>query len=125
MFADLIKRLFKTSAPGRQAENAPAPPQGDEPETRWRKALSDFGFPYTVLAADGCARALKDEHELGAEQGFTPVVIAPGLWNSAKMAPDKRAARASKLITPKYDAAHGRQWLAKTFARMQADLEQD
>jgi hypothetical protein len=125
MFADLIKRLFKSSAPRRQAGDTPAPPQDNQTVTRWRKALSDFGFPHTVLAAEGCAEVLKAEQEQGVREGFTPVVIVPGYWNSTQMAATQRARRASKLSRRKYDAAHGREWLTRTFAELQADLEQD
>ena len=124
MFADLIKRLFKSSAPRRQAGDTPAPPQDNQTVTRWRKALSDFGFPHIVLAAEGCAEVLKAEQEQGIREGFAPVVIVPGYWNSTQMSADKRARRALKLITPQYGAAHGREWLATRFARIQVDLEQ-
>jgi hypothetical protein len=68
------------------------------------------------------------EREAGAREGFAPVVIVPGLWNSTRMTAETRARKALGLIADHgdaYDAAFGRSFLAGELETMRDDLEGD
>ena len=91
--ADIVKRLF----------GAPAP---DETATHWLKA-SDFGYPYSMVAPAQVPDVLRAEDEIGAREGFTPVIIVSEIWNRRKISPEQRTKRALKL-RGKCDASFGR-----------------
>lgn len=109
--ADIVKRLF----------GAPAP---DDAATRWLKA-SDFGYPHTIVAPAQVPEALRAEDEIGAREGFTPVVIVSEIWNRRRIAPEKRNKRALQLLRGKCDASSGRAFLARRLARLYENLELD
>lgn len=122
---DFLRRLFKRPAPAPRATAGAA----NDSASRWRKALSDLGYPYTLITADiireKASETFKAEQELGAQQGFTPVWLIPGLWVSSAMHPDERTRRARKLIAEEKNAPSGREFFARAFDQMQEDSEQD
>ncbi len=108
---DIVKRLFGAPAPGETA-------------THWLKA-SDFGYPYSMVAPAQVPEALRAEDELGAREGFTPVIVVSEIWNRRKIAPEKRTKRALKLLRGKCDASSGSEFLARKLARLYEDLALD
>jgi hypothetical protein len=85
----------------------------DQQIARWQKALSDFGYPYDLVSGSSADEALAAAKLVGRQHGFVPVVIAPGHWNSVRIAPDERT-RHEREILQRTDlsAATGRQFLA-------------
>jgi hypothetical protein len=93
--------------------------------TRWQKALSDFGYPHSIVSPEQVHGAFSAETELGARQGFTPVILVPELWCTTRVAPEKRTRSVRRLPLNVYDAAFGREFLARRFARLYDDLDLD
>ena len=85
----------------------------DQQIARWQKALSDFGYPYELVSGSKADEALSAAKIVGRHNGFVPVVIVPGHWNSVRIAPDERAKHAREILQrPDLSAASGRQFLA-------------
>jgi hypothetical protein len=97
-----------------------APP--DPQITRWQKALSDFGFPYVLVSGAMVDEAFATAKEIGRRDGFVPLVVVPGHWNSTPCAPGSRCARARDLLRATVD---GKQFLADLLRAMQEDHEAD
>jgi hypothetical protein len=74
--ADFVRRVFGASAP-------------IPPGTGWHKP-SDFGYPHRIVSARQVPEVLRAEDELGAREGFTPVIIVSEIWNRKKISPEKR-----------------------------------
>jgi uncharacterized protein DUF4253 len=90
-----------------------APSPADQQIARWQKALSDFGYPYDLVSGSKADEALAAAKILGRQNGFVPVVVAPGYWNSVRIAPDERARHAREILQrTDLSAASGRQFLA-------------
>ena len=122
-FADFVRRLFRGSAPPPMAGVNTAP-SGDE-TTRWQKALADFGFPYIVVTSLEAEAALEAERQVGQQEGYSPVIIFPGLWISTPATPAARIKRARGVPLDRYDAGFGRAFLARKFAQLHQDLADD
>lgn len=85
----------------------------DQQITRWQKALSDFGYPYDLVSGSNSEEALSAAKIVGRQNGFVPVVIVPGHWNSVRIAPDVRAKHAREVLQrTDLSAASGRQFLS-------------
>lgn len=117
---EIIKRILFQPRSSRTSSPLPvgAP-------ARWEKALSDFGYPYQIVPGDKAEAAFKAEQQLGAEQGFSPILIVPGLWISQSLAAQKRAKQALASISERYNAAFGRAFLADRLANFHRALEHD
>ncbi len=109
--SDIVKRLF----------GAPAP---DETATHWLKA-SDFGYPHSMVSPAQVPEALRAEDEIGAREGFTPVIIVSEIWNRRKIPPEQRTKRALRLLKGKCDASFGREFLARSLALLYESLALD
>jgi hypothetical protein len=120
-FGDFVRRLLRPN--GRTPR--PQPAQASSPDTRWLQALTDFGYPYRIVAGEQAVAAFDAEAEIGARDGFSPVIIAPGYWNSSHISPDTRAARAVKMLREPCDAAAGRDFLEQLLVQLYDDLEFD
>jgi hypothetical protein len=59
----------------------------DQQIARWQKALSDFGYPYDLVSGSTVDEALASAKDVGRQNGFVPLVLGPGHWNSRKSAP--------------------------------------
>lgn len=116
---EIIKRLLQP----RSSRTRSLLPIGAR--ARWEKALSDFGYPYQTVPGDKAEAVFKAEQLLGAEQGFSPILIVPGLWFSESITAEKRAKQALALISERYDAAFGRAFLADRLASFHQALERD
>lgn len=92
---------------------------------RWKKALSDFGYPYDLVSAADAEAALAAAQIAGRHAGFVPVILVPGRWNSRKVRPARRVRLAQKMLREASDAAHGQQLLLEGLRAMHADLELD
>src|SRR5262249_45687697 len=101
-----------------------APPE-DEQIARWKKALSDFGYPFDLISAATAEDALASAQNAGKANGFVPVILVPGYWNSDRTAPSKRVMLAQELSHEAFDAAYGGQLLADGLLAMYDDLEFD
>ena len=119
---DFVRRLFRGSgllpAAGHNAVSS-----GDEAIPRWRKDLTDFGFPYRVVASEEAEAALEADRQVGLHEGFSPVVIVPGLRNLRRVTAAARIRKARKLDA--YDAAFGRALLAREFAQLREARARD
>lgn len=122
--SDFVRRLFGAPAPASRLATSDAP-STDEAVTRWQKALRDFGYPHKIVSPRQVHEALRTEEEIGAREGFTPVIIVPGLWSSERVAPEKRTKQALGLLGGKCDASFGREFLARKFAALYDDFELD
>ena len=67
-------------------------------------------------------KAFASAKELGRQNGFVPLVLVPGHWNSRKSAPSNRSKRAQELLQTTVD---GKQFLANRLLEMYDDLEID
>lgn len=94
----------------------------DQKIARWQKALSDFGYPYDLVSGLTVDDTFASAKELGRQNGFIPLVLVPGHWNSHKSAPAKRCKRAQELLQATADA---RQFLADGLLAMYDDIEID
>jgi Domain of unknown function (DUF4253) len=110
---DWINGLRQVPAPG---------PATDQQLTRWRKALSDFGYPYDVVSGSTVSEAFASAKSAADEGGFVPVVLVPGHWNSRKRTSEARCRRAQELLRAVGD---GRQFLADRLLVMYDDLKLD
>lgn len=70
----------------------------DQQIIRWQKALSDFGYPYDLVSGSIADEAFASAKELGRQNGFVPLILVPGHWNSRKSPPSKRCERAQELM---------------------------
>jgi hypothetical protein len=95
---------------------------GNEEATRWRKALCDFGYPYDLVSGSVIDEAFAAARELGRQNGFVPVVLVPGHWNSDAVAPEIRARQARERLPVRAD---GREFLAGLLRGMNDDLRVD
>jgi hypothetical protein len=85
----------------------------DQKIARWQKALSDFGYPYDLVSGAKADEALATAKIAGRQNGFVPVVIVPGHWNSIRCAPDQRTKLAREILQQKgLSATSGQQFLA-------------
>lgn len=121
--ADIVKRLFGAPSPARSA-GAYAALSAAETATRWLKA-SDFGYPHSIVSPAQVPEALRAEDELGAREGFTPVIIVSEIGNQRRITPEQRTKRALRLLKGKCDASSGREFLARRLARLYENLELD
>jgi hypothetical protein len=96
--------------------------QTDEQVARWRKALADFGYPHDLVSGAMADEALAAAKEAGRSDGFVPVILVPGHWNSHRSTPKHRAARARELLQITLD---GKDYLAGQLLKMRDDLEFD
>lgn len=124
-WSDFVRRLRGASAPVAGARTKVAPPSGDETVTRWQKALADFQFPYTLVASTQAEAALDAERRAGLQEGFCPVIVVPGYWNSTDETAAARITRMRKAPLDRFDAAFGKDFLAKQFAVLYEDLALD
>src|SRR5690242_9707922 len=90
--ADIIRLIL---APGHPAVGPPQPrpsrpSYGEERLARWQRVLADLGYPYILVPPAKVDETLMAEREIGAREGFSPVVVVPGLWNSRPMPAAKR-----------------------------------
>jgi hypothetical protein len=88
-------------------------PSSSAGSRRWPISIT----PCSLHPPDRIEAELTRERELGRKQGFTPVIIAPGLWNSTEIAAAKRTRNAQQLLAEDgaaYNAAFGRELLAGT-----------
>jgi hypothetical protein len=107
--------------PGSRSDGSGA----DQQITRWQKALSDFGFPYDLVSGANAHEALASGKILGRQNGFVPVVIAPGHWNSVRIAADERAKHAREILQrTDLTAASGRQFLADRLLSECPDIDE-
>src|SRR5215204_4204881 len=113
-FTDFIKILFGLQNPPPPLSSAGFPPPLTEDE-RWHKALSDFGYPYDLVAGGSAEQAFKAEQRLGLEQGFTPIILVPGLWSSDEIPAIERTRRSRQLLGPTDATFAGKQFLAERF----------
>jgi hypothetical protein len=123
--AELVKRLFGFAP---EVGEQPRPVNHHAARTeagRWQKALSDFGYPYQLVSAGTIEATFRAEQELATQEGFSPIIIAPGLWNSTPISAEERTRRALASISERYDAAFGRAFLADRFSNMRRDLDSD
>src|SRR6186997_3410415 len=109
--ADIVKRLFGARA-------------SDETATRWQTA-ADFGYPHSIVSPAQVPEALRAEDEIGAREGFTPVIIVSDIWNRRKIPPEQRTKQALRLLQGRCDASFGREFLARSLARLYEDLALD
>ena len=63
----------------------------DQQIIRWQKALY-FGYPYDLVSGSMVDEAFASAKELGRQNGFMPLVLVPGHWNSRKSPPSKKYA---------------------------------
>lgn len=94
----------------------------DQQIARWQKALSDFGYPYDLVSGSAVEDAFSLAKSAGDRDGFVPVVLVPGHWNSGRRTPDARCKRARELLQ---DVGDGRQFLTDGLLAMYGDLEID
>lgn len=116
-FRELFRRLRRAPAP--------RPARTETTEACWLQALSDFGYPHSIVSGVQAPAALQADTVLGAREGFSPVIIAPGHWNSDPIPPQKRTARALKMLRERCDAAAGKEFLEQCLAQLYDDLELD
>lgn len=93
--------------------------------TRWQKALADFHFPYTLVASTQAEAALDAERQAGIQEGFSPVIVVPGYWNSTDVSAAARIKQVRKAPLDRFDAAFGRDFLARQFDVLYEDLALD
>jgi hypothetical protein len=112
---------------GLRQRQVPSPGPAPDPEiARWRKALSDFGYPYDLVSGSSAHEAFASAKLVGRENGFVPIVVVPGHWNSIRIAPDERSRRAREMLQwTEFGAADGRQFLADGLLVMHDDREFD
>lgn len=111
---------------GIEAMSRGSVPAAEEPEiARWKKALSDFGYPYDLISAASAEDALASERTAGTQAGFVPVILVPGHWNSESIAPSERIRRAQEMLQEASEAAYGRQYLLAGLRDMYDDLAID
>ena len=124
-FFDFLKQIFGTS---------PVPPPRPSPaflqrplteDERWPKALSDFGYPYNLVAGESAVEAFKAEQQLGRQQGFTPIILVPGLWSSDQIPAQERIRRSQQLLGAADATSFGKQFLATRFREMYDDPDRD
>jgi hypothetical protein len=109
----------------RQAASLREPPENPG-IARWKKALSDFGYPFDLISAASADDALSSTRTVGRHNGFVPVIIVPGGWNSTRIAPSKRVRRAREILQEaECDAAYGRQFLTDGWDSVYLDHEID
>jgi hypothetical protein len=114
-FIDFIKMLFGWhNPPPPSRPSAPFPPLLTEDE-RWRKALSDFGYPYDLVAGGSAEPAFQAEQRLGQQQGFTPIILVPGLWNSDPVPANERIEKARQVLAGGVTPSLGKQLLTGWF----------
>jgi hypothetical protein len=121
---EFLRKLFSRSHSPPAAEGDAAP-SADQSITRWQKALADFGFPYIVVPPQKAGEELEVEDKIGLQQGFTPIIIVPGLWNSTRVSARARLRKVRELPLDAYDAAFGREFLTGEFGRLYEDHEFD
>ena len=119
---DFVRRLFR-GAPPSPAVSTNAAPSGDQAGTQWRTWLDEFGFPYNIVASEQAVAALEAERQVGLREGFSPIIIVPGLRNERRMSLRARLRAARKLDG--HDAAFGRAFLAREFAQLREALASD
>ena len=78
---DWINGLRQRQVPSENLET-------DQRVARWQKALSDFGYPYDVVSGSTVEDAFSLAKSAGDRDGFVPVVLVPGYWNSRRRTPD-------------------------------------
>ena len=95
-------------------------------EKRWRKALADYGFPFELAPGHSAQAALDAARRKQAGRAVTPIILAPGNWNSEPMTPQERIVQALEEIADiPPTAALGRDYLARQAAKWQCYREDD
>lgn len=117
---EIIKRLLFQPRPSRTPSVLPV-----GATARWEKALSDFGYPYQIVSGDKAEAVFEAEKQFGAEEGFSPIIIVPGLWFSESIKAQRRAKQGLASISERYNAVFGKAFLADRLDGLYRAFEHD